>query len=139
MIQYRLKCDNGHQFESWFQSANAYDALVKSGHVTCVDCGSKQVEKAIMAPRVTDSRSKSEAGKTARSEWEKALAKLRADVEKNADYVGTKFADEARAMHLGTRPERAIYGEANLQDAKALIDDGIPVAPLPFLPKAKSN
>jgi hypothetical protein len=144
MIQYALKCDNGHQFESWFQSAAAFDALVKAGHVACVDCGSKAVEKALMAPRVTASRKKADAGAPqtvagSQAEKEQAIAKLRADVEKNADYVGGKFADEARAMYLGNRPERAIYGEANLKEAKALIDDGIPVAPLPFIPKAKAN
>lgn len=73
------------------------------------------------------------------SEAEAALAHLRKEVEENSEYVGLKFADEARKMHDGESPERAIYGEAKLDDAKKLIEDGVPVAPLPFLPKRKTN
>ena len=87
-----------------------------------------------MAPRITASRSKAV---PVGAELE--IAKIRKHVEENADYVGGKFADEARSMHSGTAPERAIYGEANLSEAKALIEEGIPVAPLPFIPKAKAN
>lgn len=73
------------------------------------------------------------------SDTETALTKLRKDVEDNSDYVGTKFADEARKMHDGDAPERAIYGEASLTEAKTLIEDGVPIAPLPFVPKRKTN
>lgn len=144
MIQYALKCDKGHQFESWFQSASAFDALERSGHLSCAHCGSAKVQKAVMAPRVT----KTAVAKIApeppsltdkKTDEEKALAAFRAQVEKNADYVGPRFADEARSMYLGAAPERAIYGEANGAEAKALIEDGIPVAPLPFLPNRKAN
>lgn len=140
MISYTLKCDQGHRFDSWFQSASAFETLQGSGHLSCVECGSVKIEKAMMAPRVNASLPapqkplQSEATKK-----EKALADLRAHVEENADYVGRKFAQEARSMYLGTTPERAIYGEANGAEAKALIEDGIPVAPLPFLPNRKTN
>lgn len=141
MIQYALKCDKGHQFESWFQSASAFDALVRSGHLSCVQCGSTDVAKAIMSPRVS---SNAEAPKTPslskpETDNEKALTALRKHVEENADYVGGNFAEEARSMYLGATPERAIYGEANGAEAKALIEDGVPVAPLPFLPNRKAN
>jgi hypothetical protein len=141
MIQYSLKCGDGHQFDSWFQSAAAFDVLAKAGHLSCATCGSTSVEKAIMAPRVMTKGEEKPASALSKpqSEAEQALAKLRRHVEENADYVGEKFADEARSMYLGATPERAIYGVANGAEAKALVEDGIPIAPLPFLPNRKAN
>lgn len=130
MIKYTLDCPKGHRFESWFQSGPAYDDLHGRGLVTCPDCGSANVTKAIMAPSVTTAK---------RAEVAEKLQALRAEVEANSDYVGKDFAHQARAMHLGDAPERAIYGEAKLEDAKALIDDGVPIMPLPFIPKSKAN
>lgn len=138
MIQYDLKCDKGHRFSSWFQSAAAFDVLSEAGHLTCAVCGSSNVEKALMAPRVADKSAETKPQLTP-SAPEEALAKLRRHVEENADYVGNRFAEEARSMYLGATPERAIYGEANGAEAKALIEDGVPVAPLPFVPKNKAN
>lgn len=161
MIQYALKCKEGHSFDSWFQSASAYDKLAKAGMVSCVVCGSTDVEKAIMTPRVRPARSAvssatspdqqetqaspvpapaaSSALGAPASELEKAVTELRKQVEENSDYVGDQFAAEARAMHVGDAPTRAIYGEAKLEDAKELIEDGVPVTPLPFLPNRKTN
>lgn len=141
MIQYSLKCENDHVFDSWFQSASAFETLERSGHLTCAVCSSTHVKKAVMAPRVATKDNQTPPAKLAepQSEQQKAIAELRKKVEDNADYVGPKFADEARSMFLGTTPERAIYGEANGAEAKALIEDGIPVAPLPFLPNRKAN
>lgn len=141
MINYALKCRDGHRFESWFQSAADFDSLLQSGHLTCVECGSADVEKAIMAPRVSSSKTPDEDKPLTapQTQGEKALTELRKHVEENADYVGTNFAKEARSMYLGATPERAIYGEANGAEAKALIEDGVPVAPLPFLPNRKAN
>jgi len=138
MIQYALKCAEGHTFESWFQSAAAYEKLHAAGHVSCAVCGSAQVEKALMAPRVKSSESK-ELTEPPSHPAEQALAALRDHVEKNADYVGSDFAQQARDMHLGEAPERAIWGEAKPAEAKALVEDGVPVAPLPFRPTRKSN
>ncbi len=148
MIRYALKCTDDHSFESWFQSAEAFEKLHTAGMVACPVCGSEDVEKAIMAPRVRPSRSKAVVpSKPAEkptltepmSEAEQALAKLRKEVEKNSDYVGLSFAAEARKMHEGEVPHRSIYGEAKPDDAKKLIEDGVPVAPLPFIPKRKTN
>ncbi|WP_300031903.1 DUF1178 family protein [uncultured Roseobacter sp.] len=140
MISYTLKCDNGHRFDSWFQSADAFEKLVSSGHLSCAECGSAAVSKAIMAPRVaTSDVAEPRSLQTPQTEAEQKLAELRRHVEENADYVGGKFAEEARSMYLGATPERAIYGEANGEDARKLIEDGIPVAPLPFLPGRKAN
>ena len=143
MIQYSLKCENNHSFDSWFASADAYDKLADNGMVSCAVCGSTKVSKAIMAPRVRTTKGKeapvAPTLPTEKSAAEQAIAKMRAQVEQNSEYVGTNFATEARSMHLGDAPERAIYGEAKPEEAKSLIEDGIPVTPLPFMPTRKSN
>lgn len=135
MIKYSLKCNEGHTFESWFQSAKAYEDLQKGEHLSCAVCGTKAVEKAIMAPKVQSARPLSDPANAA----EQKLAEMRKHVEENSTYVGGTFAKEARAMHDGDAPERAIWGEAKPDEAKALIADGVPVAPLPFMPSRKAN
>lgn len=140
MIRYALKCDNGHEFDSWFQSADAFGKLRDGGFVSCPDCASTAVDKALMAPQVRPARNRerplSEPAEGAR---ERALAELRRRVEEGSDYVGMNFAAEARAIHDGEAPERAIWGEAKVEEARRLIEDGIPVAPLPFRPRSKTN
>lgn len=140
MINYTLKCDNGHQFDSWFQSAEAFDKLCAAGMVSCAVCGSAAVKKAIMAPRLNQSAKEvAKPLSQPASPAEQAMAEIRKKVEENSDYVGKDFAKEARAIHDGTAPERSIYGEARLEDAKKLVEDGVPVAPLPFNPTRKTN
>ena len=150
MIKFTLKCDQDHSFESWFQSGDAFDALATAGHVTCVMCGSKDVKKSLMAPRVRPARNAvasvgvdgdatSMALTAPQSQAEMALAEMRKKVEDNSDYVGSNFAKEARDMHLGDMPARSIYGTAGPEEAKALIEDGVPVLPLPFIPKESTN
>lgn len=143
MIRYALKCQAGHAFESWFKSAEAYEGLRAGGHVSCPDCGSAQVDKALMAPQVASglARAADQAQAEAKAQAERAaaLAALKSHVEANSDYVGMNFVAEARAMHLGEAPERSIYGEARPEEAIALLEEGVPVAPLPFLPTRKSN
>lgn len=134
MIKYALKCRDGHQFDSWFQDSAAFDKLAGSGHLSCAVCGGADVEKAIMAPRVMAAEADAEAAPLSvpASPAEQAMRRLRDHVEANADNVGANFASEARAIHEGDAPERAIYGEAKLEEAKSLIEDGVPVAPLPW-------
>lgn len=145
MIKYTLKCSDGHQFDSWFADATAFDTLQAAGHVACAICGQTDVTKAIMAPRVRTARESAKPAAAApdlaqpRTEAEKALAAMRKSVEENATYVGGNFASEALAQHLGEQPDRPIWGEANREEAKRLIDDGVPVAPLPFIPTRKAN
>ena len=160
MIRYALRCAEAHEFDSWFQSAAAFDRLAEGGHVACPVCGSADVAKSLMAPQVQPARAKAAAREAAarqiaaaggaedpagpltappESELERALAELRKRVEEGSDYVGMNFAAEARAIHEGAAPERAIWGEARMDEARKLLEDGIPVAPLPFRPKAKSN
>ncbi len=150
MIRYALRCDKGHDFDSWFRSAAAYDALSDAGRIGCAVCGSTTVHKAPMAPAVPareDARAPSRAADPGEgaarpldspgSAAEAALRALRRHVEENSAYVGSDFATTARAMHAGDIPERSIHGEARLDEARKLIEDGIPVAPLPFRPTRK--
>lgn len=149
MIHYSLKCDRDHRFDSWFKSAAAFETLAKAGHVACAVCGSQSVEKAVMAPRVarpdgTAAPLPQDASavpmlKRPGTEVERAIADLRRKVEANSDYVGTDFARQARAMHDGDLPERSIFGEARPDQARALIEDGVPLVPLPFRPTRKTQ
>lgn len=138
MIKLSLQCEHGHGFDSWFQSAAACDRLIETRMLTCTECGSPHVAKALMAPRIGcagDAPTPSAPPGTV----EQALAALRHKIETSADYVGPKFAQHARDMHYGLRPERAIYGEAAPDEARRLIEDGIRIAPLPFTPRRKTN
>ena len=146
MIQFTLQCACGHRFESWFRSADDFDRLEASGMLSCPQCGSETVGKALMAPSVSsgidqpgaqggDAAQTGEDGDVA----EKALAELRTAIESNSEYVGEKFADEARQIHDGAAPERSIHGEARPEEARKLAEDGIPVLPLPFVPSRKIN
>lgn len=138
MIRYALKCAEGHDFDSWFQSADAFDGLAEKGLLSCAVCGSSKVQKALMAPKVTTDQPEKPLARPA-SEMERKIAEMRDKLEREATYVGGRFAEEARAIHDSEKPDRPIWGEANLQEAKSLIEDGIPVAPLPFMPKSKAN
>ncbi|WP_134678567.1 DUF1178 family protein [Paracoccus ravus] len=138
MIRYDLQCEEGHRFDGWFRSSEGFESLRKAGQVTCSFCGSAKVEKALMAPGIA--LKAAEPALTApRNKQEEALDKLRRHVEENSDYVGMSFAAEARAMHDGDIPSRAIHGEAKLEDAKKLLEDGVPVAPLPFRSRQGAN
>ena len=149
MIRYSLKCEQDHTFDSWFQSAGAFSKLMDAGMVTCSVCGTLGVEKAIMAPQVRPAGKSAEKPVTATpkagplsapaSPAEQALAEMRKKVEENSENVGKEFASEARAIHDGDAPKRAIHGEAKIEDAKSLIEDGIAVTPLPWGDKGKTN
>ncbi len=149
MIRYALKCEANHPFESWFQSADAFDKLRASGMLSCPECGSEAVDKAVMAPGVQSG------GKLAGSEpretvpmhaltapsspAEAAMKELKRKIQQHSEYVGKDFATEARKIYDGDAPERSIYGEASNDDARKLVEDGVPVAPLPFFPSRKAN
>lgn len=151
MIRYSLVCEAGHEFETWFPSGSAYEEQRERGLLSCPVCDSKDVRKAIMAPSVTTKSGAVPAlppepapasdpprPVTLLSEQERAvramLKAVREHVTKNADYVGPGFAEEARRMHHGEVEHRSIYGEASAVEAKALIDEGIEVHPLPPAP-----
>lgn len=143
MIRYSLKCAAGHGFDSWFQSAEAFATLQGAGQLVCPVCGATRVEKELMAPAVRPAR-KAEAAERPSladpaSELEAAIAALKKQIEDNSEYVGMNFAAEARRIHAGEAPERAIHGEAKPEDARKMLEEGLPVAPLPFLPARKVN
>lgn len=155
MICYTLKCASAHDFDSWFRSSEAFAALQDAGQIACPICGSKDVQKSLMAPAVRPSRTVAvppsaapnpppetpTAGTLSQpgSAVEEAFAAMRREVEANSDYVGLNFAAEARRIHDGATPARSIYGEAKPEDARQLIEDGVQVSPLPFMPARKVN
>jgi hypothetical protein len=153
MIRYSLQCERGHAFESWFQSSSAYETQVKRKLVTCPACGSAKVEKAIMAPQIVGKKGRENAAPAAPAaaaevtapastpllmaqerELRAKLKELRDHIVKTADNVGERFPNEARKMHYGDIEHRPIYGEASPDEARALIDEGVEVTPLPVLP-----
>lgn len=145
MICFSLICENKHHFDSWFASGAAFEKLEKAGHISCSECGSGNVSKSIMSPRLSkgDTVSPKPVSDTPLSqpatEKERALSELRDKIEASSENVGMSFAKEARAIHEGTAPERPIIGEAKPAEAISLIEDGIGVMPLPFTPKRKTN
>jgi hypothetical protein len=165
MIRYALRCEQDHAFESWFQDSAAYDSQVKRKLVSCPVCGSAKVEKAIMAPRIVSKKGRDtavtpppEAAETPapvppteaatpaptplmmaqERELRAKLKELRDHIVKNADNVGERFPNEARKMHYGEIEHRPIYGEASPDEARALIDEGVEVSPLPVLPEDRN-
>jgi hypothetical protein len=155
MIRYSLRCERGHAFESWFQSSSAYESQEKRKLVNCPVCGSAKVERAIMAPQIVSKkdRDRTEAPAPAATpapevaaptstpllmaqerELRAKLKELRDHIVKNADNVGERFPNEARKMHYGDIEHRPIYGEASPDEARALIEEGVEVSPLPVLP-----
>ena len=156
MIRYSLRCERGHAFESWFQSSSAYESQEKRKLVNCPACGSVKVERAIMAPQIVSKKGRDIAAPTPAPVAEAAapastpllmaqerelrakLKELRDHIVKNADNVGERFPNEARKMHYGDIEHRPIYGEASPEEARALIDEGVEVAPLPVLPEDRN-
>ena len=130
MIVYSLKCENSHEFEAWFQSGAAYDDQAATGKLVCPMCNSHKIEKAIMAPAVSGTKKTTLAADELKK-MRQFMTGMRKYVKENADYVGTKFPEEARKIHYGETEERHIYGEATLEEAKELIEEGVEVAPLP--------
>lgn len=133
MILFELRCPHGHHFEGWFKDNAAYDAQVAAGEVACPVCGDTRVGKAIMAPRLNKATGQNLDSQGAALEMRRMLVELRQTVERNCDYVGDRFADEARRIHYGDVEERAIYGEASAEQTAELEDEGIAIARLPWL------
>jgi hypothetical protein len=146
MIVFDLRCAQAHVFEAWFGSTEDFDGQRARGLVSCPICGDTEVAKAVMAPAVAP-KGNQRGGKQpvaahppeAVKAMLAAIAEVQAKVEANCDYVGDRFADEARAIHLGEAEERGIYGEATLEQAVALKEEGIEVAALPFKPKRAAD
>jgi hypothetical protein len=136
MIRYALACEEGHGFEAWFRSADAYDEQAEANAIRCPACGSAQVKKAPMAPYVAKRRAETPTPPPAERPKQYAmLRKLRAELTANSDYVGPKFPEEARKIHFDEAPARAIHGEATVEEAQELDEEGVPIFPLPRLPE----
>jgi hypothetical protein len=137
MIRFSLACQNEHSFDGWFRNSEDFEKQKKRGLIACPDCGSTGVEKALMAPSVSTGRKREKVALAMDAEQKKALAQLKALSEKlreNADYVGDKFAEEARKIHFGETDPRGIYGEATPEEAKGLAEDGVEFMPIPVFP-----
>jgi hypothetical protein len=130
VIVYNLRCKNGHEFEGWFRDSAAYDLQHEEGHLSCPTCNSRKVEKAIMAPALAGTRD-SDARRDQTRQQRQFMTGLRKYVQENAEYVGPKFAEEARRIHYGEAVDRHIYGETSLEEARELAEEGLDVAPLP--------
>jgi len=157
MIRYNLRCEAGHQFESWFQSSSAYESQERRHLISCPSCGSAKVERAIMAPQIIGKKGRGKAAPepvaapveaiatestslmmAQERELRAKLKELRDHIVKNADNVGDRFPNEARKMHYGDIEHRPIYGEASPEEARALVDEGVEVSPLPTLPEDRN-
>jgi hypothetical protein len=148
MIHYQLRCAQDHGFDGWFKDSAAFEAQADRGLVACPVCGETKVNRALMAPKVARRRETVDQSGQAQAERQPetqavmpdamraALQRLRAEVEKRCDYVGSDFAEEARRMHRGESERAGIYGEATPDQAEALAEEGVQVARIPWLPRA---
>ena len=149
MIHYQLQCGEGHAFDGWFKDSASFDKQAKRGLLECPQCGSAQVERALMTPAVPKkgravtvraaeppSAPIAVGGEAVPAQIRAMLQKLRAEVEQNCDYVGDEFAAEARRIHNGEADARGIYGETTPEEAEALAEDGIEVSRIPWVPRA---
>jgi hypothetical protein len=138
LIRFSLECEREHGFEAWFRNNEDFEAQKKRGFVECPACGSHKVEKALMAPAVSTGRKKEKIALAMGEAQKQAMAQLKALSEKmreNADYVGDKFAEEARKIHFGETDPRGIYGEATSEEARGLVEDGVEFMPIPVFPE----
>lgn len=141
MIRYSLACERDHAFEAWFRNGDDFEAQKKRELVACPQCGSPKVEKALMAPAVSKRRGSAPMALAACEEQRAALAQLKAlsdKVRANADYVGDKFAEEARRIHFGETQARGIYGQATIDEARSLAEEGVEFMPLPDFPEDRN-
>jgi hypothetical protein len=155
MIHYQLRCDQAHAFDGWFKDSASFEKQAKRGLIECPECGGTDVERALMAPALSKRdnvpipfATPSPPAETPSTAPEKAttgrlpaqilaaLQRMRAEVEKNCDYVGPSFAEQARAMHRGEVKQRGIYGETTDEQAESLSEEGIAVAKIPWVPRA---
>jgi hypothetical protein len=139
MIRYALTCEHEHGFEGWFGSSADYDDQQARGLLECPVCASKAVRKQIMAPAVAGTKRRGEPAAPPQAVMMEAMGRLRRHVEETFDDVGDAFATEARAIHEGKAEERGIYGQASPKEVRELVEDGVPIAPLPPEPPKKTE
>ncbi|MCE2491251.1 MAG: DUF1178 family protein [Alphaproteobacteria bacterium] len=132
MILYDVVCSNDHVFEAWFADSEAFDKQRQKGEIACSICGDTEVSKALMAPNISAKKEQSAAQITEAAEAMKFLYKMREHVEENCDYVGNKFAEEARKIHNDEVEKRDIYGEATAEEAAQLREEGVEFGEIPW-------
>ena len=135
MILFQLRCAKDHEFEGWFPSGAAYEAQLAARKLTCPLCGDRKIDKAVMAPRIGKAAEAPTPAAKMATNARAALRDLRRKIEAECDYVGPEFAEEARRIHYGEAEERGIYGEASDEQAEGLVEEGIEVARIPWLPQ----
>ncbi len=150
MILFNLRCAKDHVFEGWFRSGDAYDEQAATKKIACPVCGGRRIEKAPMAPRIGKGGARGgdtgegapaappSAAAAKAAQFQKALRELRAKVESESDYVGGRFAEEARRIHYGEVETRSIYGESSDEESEALREEGVPFARIPWPPSHDS-
>ena len=131
MIRFSLRCTSDHEFEGWFRDGETFEAQQKAGEIACPGCGDTAVEKALMAPAI--SRGKSRAPALTPAQMKAMLLAMRRHVETNCDYVGERFAEEARRIHYGEADPHGIYGEANEAESRELAEEGIEFGQIPWI------
>jgi hypothetical protein len=141
VIRFSLVCEREHAFEAWFRSNDDFETQQKRGFVDCPTCGSHKVQKALMAPAVSTGRKREKMALAMGEAQKEAMAQLKAlsrKMRENADYVGDKFAEEARKIHFGEADPRGIYGEATPEEARSLAEDGVEFMPIPVFPEDRN-
>ena len=136
MILFTLRCAHSHEFEGWFRDGDRFEAQQRAGEIACPECGDTSVEKAVMAPRV--GRSREAMPSMSPAQFRAALVEMRRQIETNCDYVGARFAEEARRIHYGEIDAHSIYGEASEDELRELADEGISFGRIPWIPTPDS-
>ena len=138
MIKYNLKCESGHEFESWFSDSEEFDKLNKKKLLECIYCSSKKIDKSIMAPMISSPKDRDEQieiiGKDYKNEKNKLL-KLRRYIEKNFDYVGKDFSKKVREVYYDKENKKAIYGTTTQEERQELAEEGIDLLSIPWVNK----
>jgi hypothetical protein len=136
MILFTLRCAQNHEFDGWFRDGDGFEAQRAAGEIACPECGDTAIDKAVMAPRL--GRSREAPSPAALAQMRKALTEMRRQIETNCDYVGNRFAEEARKIHYGETDPHGIYGEASDAESRELKDEGIKFGQIPWLPPSDS-
>src|SRR2546423_11135033 len=137
MILFTLRCASGHEFEAWFRDGEGFETQQSAGEIACRHCGDSHIEKAVMAPNIGRSREK--APPISPAQMRAALTEFRRQVETNCDYVGERFAEEARRIHYGEADPHAIYGEASAEETRAPAQEGLEFGRIPRIPHHPSS
>ncbi|MEQ8601821.1 MAG: DUF1178 family protein [Marivibrio sp.] len=143
MISFNLRCSKDHEFEGWFRDSATFEKDLKNRRIECPICGDSKLERALSAPNIATSESraaaKAEQAAQARDKMRDTLRAFRRHVEKTSENVGDRFAEEARKIHYGESATRSIYGKTSLEEARDLHEEGVPVAPIPWIEEVQDN